>query len=787
MIPDPMPLPPRFPLPARFLTAGAAFLLGILPACGGGSAGSAPAPGSGGGPALKKPGNRSVPAPTAARGPRPWKPAPTPRPDGPPPAIPGPLPFGLPYRIPVKGLKLPIDRGNPAAVKLARAFPKLRFASPLYLTAAPDGRDRVYVVEKAGRILIFKNTDAVTTSTVFLDIRNKVYPYGERGLLGLAFDPDYAKTGIFYVYYSTPGRHHSIVARYKVSATNPDLADPNSEEILIRLTQPYGNHNGGMIAFGPDKMLYIAFGDGGSGGDPKDNGQFLGNFFSTILRIDPHGVKTYRIPPDNPFKGNKKGWKEEIWAYGLRNPWRFSFDRLTKDLWCADVGQGAIEEIDLIVKGGNYGWRLYEGTRKYRTTKRTPPGPPIPPIFEYDHRIGRSITGGYVYRGRSAQNLRGAYVYGDYVVGQVWALLYDRKSRKVLSNTRIGRVPSVASFGEDRDGELFAISLGGSIFRFLDTIPGNGQIPGKLSATGLFENLAPLRPSPGILEFEVSSRLWSDGAVKKRFLALPGLARIGFREKEPWSFPIGTVLVKHFEIDTGGKNLTKLETRVLVHEKQGWAGYTYIWNAAGTEAYLSLTPKTAALKVRDPKAPGGFRNQTWDFPGSMQCLQCHTRATGWVVGPSTAQLNRDRLFGTVVDNQIRAWNHIGVFDRKAPNPTRLPALPSPTDPKVPLEKRVRSYLHANCAHCHRPGGPAPGRIDLRYDTPLSATRLIEVPPEHGSFGIKGARRIAKGSKERSILWRRMLRLDQERMPPLGSRVIDTEAVRMIGTWIDGLR
>jgi len=247
------------------------------------------------------------------------------------------------------------------------------------------------------------------------------------------------------------------------------------------------------------------------------------------------------------------------------------------------------------------------------------------------------------------------------------------------------------------------------------------------------------------------------------------------------------VLVKHFEIDTGGKTPTKLETRILLHEKQGWAGYTYVWNAAGTDADLSLAPKSLNLKVRDPKAPGGFRSQTWEFPGPLQCLQCHTAAAGWVLGPGTAQLNRDRRYGRTSDNQLRAWNHIGVFDRKIRDPMWLPRIPSYEDPAVPLEERARAYLHANCANCHRPGGPAPGGLDLRYDTPLSQTRLVDYPPEHGTLGIRNARRIAKGAKERSILWQRLRRLDRERMPPLGSNVLDRDAILLIGKWIDGLR
>ncbi len=756
--------PARFP-PNRILAA--ALTLGLA-ACGGGNE-SSPPPGRGTPPSL------ADPPPVPPRGT-----------DGDPrPRVPGPRPYGLQKRPVPSGLKLPLDRGNPAGVKLVRAFPNLKFNQPLFLTHPGDGTDRIFVVEKPGRILVFPNSDAATSAKVFLDISAKVNPYGERGLLGLAFAPDYARSGEFYVYYSTAGVHHSIVARYRVLATDPDKADPKSEQIILKLRQPYANHNGGMIAFGPDGMLYIGLGDGGSGGDPQDNGQNLKAFLGKILRIDPKGTATYRIPPDNPFAGNTKGYLPEIYSYGMRNPWRFSFDRLTGELWCADVGQNAIEEIDLIVKGGNYGWRLFEGTRKYGGSRFKAPSPPIPPIFEYDHTVGRSIIGGYVYRGAKVQNLRGAYVYGDYVAGTIWALVYDRKLNKVVSNTKIGAIPSIGSFGEDRDGELYAVSLRGQIYRFADSTSPGAKIPPKLSQTGLFASLAPLKPAPGLLEYEVSAPLWSDSAEKRRFLALPANTKIAFARRGPWTFPVGTILVKHFEIRTSAAATAKLETRVLVHEKQGWAGYTYVWNQAQTDADLSLSPKTVRLAVFDPRS-GSRRTQNWTFPGMSQCLQCHNAAAGFVLGVRTAQLNRDHDFGGVTDNQIRAWNHVGMFAGEVPHPMWLDRLAPLAATQVPLDRRVRSYLDANCAQCHRPGGPAPGSMDMRFETPLLAMNLFGVPP-HEDLGVPGARRIAPGAKEKSVLWLRIGLTGKDRMPPLGTNVVDEVARRLIGAWIDGLK
>ncbi len=706
---------------------------------------------------------------------------------------PGPRPFGLLRRTVVSGLKFPLDRGNTGQIKLVTAFPKLRFSQPLYLTAAPDNSNRIFVVQKGGKILVFPNNPQVTSAKVFLDISKKIYPYGERGLLGLAFQPDYAKSGIFYVYYSTPGTHYSIVARYKVSSKDKDLADPNSEQIIFRLKQPYGNHNGGMIAFGPDQMLYIGLGDGGSGGDPKDNGQNLGTLFAAILRIDPKNSTTYSIPKDNPFAGNTKGWKQEIWAYGLRNPWRFSFDRKTGDLWAGDVGQNAVEEIDLITKGGNYGWRLMEGNRRYGSSKHKAPTPPIPPVIDILQSTGlaRSITGGYVYRGSKIQNLIGKYLYGDYVTGNIWVLEYDKAKKKVLSNTKVARLSSLDSFGEDQNGELYAISLSGSIMRIEGAGNGNtSKIPKKLSQTGAFKNLQSLTPTPGFIEYRVNTILWSDGTKKRRWIALPGTSKIGFdtlNPNKPWTFPVGTVLLKHIEADTGGPSPTRLETRVLIHEKQGWAGYTYRWNAAQTDADFLPGGGITTIRVRDPKAPGGFRTQTWDFPNMSQCMQCHTAAAGYVLGPKTAQLNRDFPYANATDNELRSWNHIALFNKNIGHPQTLPRMAPQNSPWDSVEKRARSYLDANCSNCHRPGAPAPGGLDLRFDTALNKMNLVGVLPTTGNLGVPNARRITKGKKELSVLWLRMRRLDKFRMPPLGSHVVDREGSDLIGAWIDGLR
>jgi len=355
------------------------------------------------------------------------------------------------------------------SVRAVRVFESIAFEQPLFLTYAPDQSNRIFVVEKKGRILVLKNNHATKTSKVFLDIRAKVSTdSNEEGLLGLAFDPDYATNGFIFIYYSGAKPRRVIVERYKVSTANPDAIDPSSGKILLEFNEPYGNHNGGMIAFGPDKMLYLGVGDGGAAGDPHNNGQNINTLLGKILRIDPRsessGKSPYRIPSDNPFVkagGNSRG---EIWAYGMRNPWRFSFDRETGSLWAGDVGQHAWEEVDIIVKGGNYGWNILEGSHTYKIGQKTLPDVFKPPVIEYDRDTGKCVTGGYVYRGKTLPGLQGKYIYGDFVMGTIWALDYDHKTKTVRSNKIIANAPMLASFGEDEAGEVYAVSLTGEIW-----------------------------------------------------------------------------------------------------------------------------------------------------------------------------------------------------------------------------------------------------------------------------------------------------------------------------------
>jgi glucose/arabinose dehydrogenase len=348
----------------------------------------------------------------------------------------------------------PVDSHSSIAFQ---AIVKHRFSKPVFLTPSPDDTNRLFVVEQDGRILMVKG-DAVLP-TPFLDIARKLSTGGERGLLGLAFHPHFSSNGRLFVNYTRAQDGATVIAEYHASSnSNQATLD---ESVLLVIPQPYGNHNGGMIAFGPDHYLYIGMGDGGSGGDPENYAQNRNELLGKFLRIDVDQHRPYGIPPDNPFvKGNGR---PEIFAWGLRNPWRFSFDRETGDLWAADVGQNAWEEIDVIKMGKNYGWRLLEGTHCFNPATNCRQAPEfVDPVTEYAHEQDRcSVTGGYVYRGEKIPDLVGTYVFGDFCSGEIWG--YRNGETQILQSPDL----QISSFGQDRDGELYVLGYGGEIFRMV--------------------------------------------------------------------------------------------------------------------------------------------------------------------------------------------------------------------------------------------------------------------------------------------------------------------------------
>ena len=342
---------------------------------------------------------------------------------------------------------------------LQRVYPQLVFQRLTNLAQPDDGLDRIFVTEQSGSILLLPSDPDATEAAVFLDITDRVEDAAlEEGLLGLAFDPGYSASGYRYVYYSAAGPRRSVLSRFSLSRTDPGVADPDSELVIMEIPQPASNHNGGQLAFGPDGYLYVGLGDGGMGGDPFLNGQNFGTLLGTILRLDVTGLPdgtAYLIPPDNPFVG-VAGAREEVWAYGFRNPWRFSFDE-TGRLWVADVGQQLWEEIDLVEPGLNYGWNVMEGAHCFSPGLDCDTVGLELPVIEYDHSDGCSVTGGYVYRGQAIPSLVGSYLYGDFCSGKIWGMRYDGQSvtyHELLVDSNL----SITSFGEDGAGNLYILS-----------------------------------------------------------------------------------------------------------------------------------------------------------------------------------------------------------------------------------------------------------------------------------------------------------------------------------------
>jgi uncharacterized repeat protein (TIGR03806 family) len=503
-----------------------------------------------------------------------------------------------------------------------------------------------------------------------------------------------------------------------------------------------------------------------------------------MLRIDVDSATPYAIPAGNMHPGSAVCNNDtgafthncpEIHAYGFRNPWRWSFDAGSGQLWLGDVGQGAWEEIDLVTAGGNYGWRCREGAHPYNGNCGPNAASSIDPVAEYGRSVGTTVTGGYVYRGSAIPQLAGRYVFGDFGSGRIWHIARDTPATlQVTSGFDSGL--NISSFAQGADGEVHAIDYGGTLHRIVASGGGGGGPATQLSATGCVNASNATQPASGLIPYAPNAPFWSDGAIKQRYIALPNGQNINVDGNGDFDFPSGSVLVKHFRL---GSQL--VETRLFMrHDDGAWAGYTYEWNAQGTDATRVVGGKSVQVQ-----------GQTWLFPSEAQCLTCHTAAAGRTLGLEISQLNGSINYPATgrTANQLVTLNTIGTLTPSLSQPpAQLPALPDPFGTAGTLDERARSYLHTNCANCHRPGGPTNVGLDLRYTTPLAQTNACDIVPVR-DLGVAGARIIAIGGMspaDRSLLVVRPSLTNSDSMPPVLPRVADSAGVALLAEWVTGL-
>lgn len=724
--------------------------------------------------------------------------------------------FGLDQRVPWTTSRVKGSPEPPPPYRTEPAFPKLTFEEPLELTHAP-GSNRLFVAGRWGKIWSFVNHKDSARADLALELKGK---NGQKAVLySMTVHPKYAQNHYIYVTWIPDDSKEGIpdgsrVSRFTVKG-DPPVVDRASEKVIF--TWPNGGHNGGCLRFGPDGMLYIATGDGSGIADAFNIGQDLSSIHAKLLRIDvdhPDPGKGYSVPKDNPFV-NVKGARPEVYAYGLRQLWRYSFDRTTGDLWGGEVGQDLWEMIYKVQKGGNYGWSVREGTHPFRPERKQGPTPILNPVVEHPHSDFRSITGGFVYHGKRLPQLKGAYIYGDFDTGRIWMYVTRPLAgpkgdvKYVIHHREIARTTyRIVTWGEDADGELYFCDFtGGKIHQLVEATPqaaASAAFPRKLSETGIFASTRDHKVAPGVIPYEVNAQLWGDHATKERFIAIPGDGKIGFDEvtyPQPspgappgWRFPDGTVLVKTFamEMERGNpKSRKRLETRLLHFQRfpgneeygdQYWRGYTYVWNDDQTDA--ELLDARGLDKELTIDVGGKAVKQTYRFPSRAECVLCHTTAAKYALGVSTMQMNRDHDYDGVVANQLATLEHIGLFTQKLPEPpAKLPKLADYNDESLPIAVRARAYLHSNCAHCHMKWGGGNAEFKLLSTLPVGAMGIVNVKAAHGDFGIQGAKLLVPGHPEQSIVHHRMALTGLGRMPHIGSRVVDERAVRLVGEWI----
>lgn len=699
-------------------------------------------------------------------------------------------PYGLESRIPWTTSRLIGSPEPPPPYTVEKTFTNVTLKAPLYVAAEP-ATDNLLIVQQGGDKDVPSKILRVKDDPKTIDIE-VLYEVTRRLIYGMTFHPGYNTNGYLFIFSNGPwGRQDrsNRISRLTVSRDALHRCDAASEHVIIEWKS--AGHDGGDLGFGLDGMLYITSGDGTSDSDGWVSGQDMSRLLASVLRIDvdhPEAGRNYSVPTDNPFVG-LPGARPEKWAYGFRNPWRMTVDRKTGHVWVGNNGQDLWETAYFVRRGDNFGWSVYEGSHPFYLNRPRGPTPIVKPTIEHPHSDFRSLTGGVVYYGDVFPELNGVYIYGDYSTGKIWGARHDG-NRLVWREELTDSFLQIAGFGVSHHGELLIADIGGSIFRLVRTpkdLP-KTSFPTRLSETGVFASVKNHQVQPGLIPYSVNAPGWTDGARAEHVLGLPGELKATFKDSRGWDFPDGTVLVQTLSLDVESgraSSARRLETRLLVKQQGEWAGYTYRWNDAQTDAMLvPAKGEDQVLDVKDSAAPGGVRHQKWHFPSRAECMGCHSRAANFVLGLTAPQMNRDHTYGSVRDNQLRTLEHIGVFSNAVSKAReKLSKLADPYDVTADLEARARSYLHANCSVCHVEAGGGNAQMELEFTRARDRMNLLGARPQHDTFGVENAMLVAPGDPLRSVLFQRISRRGPGQMPPLVTTEVDARAVQLFRHWI----
>ncbi len=717
-------------------------------------------------------------------------------------------------------------------------FPNLTFDSPLTFNELPTG-NRVLVGQRDGKIYWFNKMPDVAQKNMLLDLSNKVGVVWDGGFLGLALHPNFGTTGnnYFYTYYTTKDANGNnipnsyttqncdneeywgnflILSRYEMNPNSMQVS-PSSEQVLLKLRMYGTTHRGGGLLFGDDGFLYLTTGDQTASKKSQD---IENNLDGGVLRFDvdknpqkshapvrtmpdDHGFSDeltgngYWIPNDNPFLSPGGQTFEEYYTLGHRNPHRMTKDRATGDLYIGEIGWFRHEEINVVKKGKNFGWPVYEGRFKGDLCGTTLYNnmPHEEPLVAFPRSEVNAIMGGFVYRGEEVPELQGKYVCADYGNGEeLFSVNINDGSYEqigVFSSTNI------ISFGEDKQGELYILKQGVStLYKMVTKLTFNETMPQSLSQTGAFSNLTNLTPTDGLIPYDLVESFWSDGALKKRWIGIPNDGahdtaeeQIDYSENGNWDLPVGSVLIKHIEmpLDENNPSITKrLETRFSVKAADGNFYFaTYKWNTAQTDALLLTTGLDESLNIT--KADGSTVVQTWRYPNRNECITCHNTSTDGTIGTRTRFLNKDFTYPKTgrTANQLVTLSHLGILNQTIAD-VDTPSLltyKSIDDANASVDEKARSYMDLNCAYCHQAGSDVRADFDLRMNLDLAATGLLDAGI-YNPLGVLGEEILAAGEPEKSILYLRANSVDPSiAMPPVAKNRIDDEGVALLEEWI----